>query len=283
MFIKTTTATAAIALMVGVGAYPVTATAQSDTEQVDVEVKEVEGSTEAAVENVEESAEEAGEAVEQTAEEAGEAVEETAEQAGEAAEETAEEAGDAVEETAEEAGQAAEETAEATEQTAEEAAQQAAEEAQKAAEEVREAAADSDDLDETQKQELEQAAAEGKPVPRPEMIIGVQKEGQWLSGELIDREITNQNGEGIGEISGLLFSEDGPKGVIVDVGGFLGLGMGVTGMAGESVEEAMALGLIGANASVSLIGTWLYFAIMESSKIQATVGRCSSSARIALP
>jgi uncharacterized RDD family membrane protein YckC len=57
------------------------------------------------------------------------------------------------------------------------------------------------------------------------------------------------------------------------VGGFLGLGMGITGMAGENIEEAAALGLVGANVGMSLIGTWLYFAIMESSSIQATVGK----------
>ena len=199
MPISTKTATATLALIIGAGAYPLAATAQTDeNQQVEVEVIE---------------SGEAAEGAEQAAEETGQAVQEGAAETGQALEQAAEETGQVIEEGAEATGQALEETGEAVEQTAE-----------GAGEAVEVDVSGAEDLDETQKQELEQAAAEGKPVPRPEMIIGVQKEGEWLTSELIDREVANRNDEDIGDISAILFTEQGPKGVIVDVGGFLGMG-----------------------------------------------------------
>lgn len=122
--------------------------------------------------------------------------------AGEALRDTGEAIGDAAEETAGAIGQAVEQAGEAIDTQLETA----------------------DDLDETQRQELDQAAAEGKPVPRPETIMGIQREGQWLSSELIGREVRNPQGEVIGDIGAILFSDQGPDGVIIEVGGFLGMG-----------------------------------------------------------
>ncbi|MDG2003588.1 MAG: RDD family protein [Novosphingobium sp.] len=60
---------------------------------------------------------------------------------------------------------------------------------------------------------------------------------------------------------------------ITMISGVLGLGIGFTGGMGEGLDEAAALGMVSTSVGVSLIGTWLYFAIMESSAMQATVGK----------
>jgi uncharacterized RDD family membrane protein YckC len=53
----------------------------------------------------------------------------------------------------------------------------------------------------------------------------------------------------------------------------IGLGLGARTQAGVGNPESMQLvsGLLG--SGVSLVGSWLYFAIMESSSHQATVGK----------
>jgi len=53
----------------------------------------------------------------------------------------------------------------------------------------------------------------------------------------------------------------------------LGVGGGFGGFAGQSFDEAAVIGLLSANIAISFIGTWLYFAVMESSHLQATVGK----------
>ena len=256
MSVTSKTATAAIALMIAAGAYPIASMAQTQTETDAVEVEVIEqGETASeAGQEVGQAAEQAGEAVEegaetvvQGAESAGETVEQGAEAAGEAVEQGAEATGEAVEEGVSEAGEAADEatgtTVEVIEQETDEAADTATTEedageaagtaagtAEATGEDAGETAvidADVDqagELDEAQMQELEQAEAEGKPVPPTQMIMGVQQEGQWLSSELIDREVRNPEGEVIGDIGAILFSDQGPDGVIVEVGGFLGIG-----------------------------------------------------------
>ena len=121
-------------------------------------------------------------------------------------------AGSAVSDIGEAIGEAAEGTSEVIEQTVQETGE--AIDAQIDA---------SDDLDDAQKQELEQAAAEGKPIPNPELIIGVQKDDQWLSSELVGREVRNPQGEIIGPIAAILFSDKGPDGVVLEVVGFGGM------------------------------------------------------------
>ena len=66
--------------------------------------------------------------------------------------------------------------------------------------------------------------------------------------------------------------------IIINVGvsiiGFvLGLGMGVPLMAGGSSAEMIALISGATGGMLGLVGSWLYFALMESSPRQATVGK----------
>ena len=121
-------------------------------------------------------------------------------------------AGSALSDIGEAIGEAAEGTAEVIEQTV-----------QQTGEAIDAQINASDDLDDAQKHELEQAAAEGKPIPNPELIIGIQKEDQWLSSELVGREARNPQGEIIGPIGAILFSDKGPVGVVLEVGGLGGM------------------------------------------------------------
>jgi len=59
------------------------------------------------------------------------------------------------------------------------------------------------------------------------------------------------------------------------VGGLLGAGAGagIAGLSGGDFDEAAMLALFSVSTLIALVGTWLYFALMESSKLQATVGK----------
>lgn len=81
-----------------------------------------------------------------------------------------------------------------------------------------------DGLDAEQEEELDEAAAEDKPVPPEDMLMGMQRDDQWLSSELIKQNVLNPEGDTIGDVGGIIFGNEGPEGVIVEVGGFLGIG-----------------------------------------------------------
>ncbi|MEJ2409658.1 MAG: RDD family protein [Novosphingobium sp.] len=53
----------------------------------------------------------------------------------------------------------------------------------------------------------------------------------------------------------------------------LGIGTAFSSLAGEQAQIAAAMSMGFAMLAVSLIGNWLYFALMESSSLQATVGK----------
>ncbi len=56
-------------------------------------------------------------------------------------------------------------------------------------------------------------------------FIDAQESGQGLAGDLIGATVTNADNETIGEVSDLLYDENGRiKGAVISVGGFLGLG-----------------------------------------------------------
>ena len=57
------------------------------------------------------------------------------------------------------------------------------------------------------------------------------------------------------------------------VGGVLGLGTGFGGLAADGSDVAVLAALLSANALLGIVGTWLYSALMESSALQATVGK----------
>lgn len=189
MTLNIKTATAAMALMIGAGAYPITGYAQTETSTEETQAAEQTGEqTEATAEATEQAVEETAEATEEATDQAAEATEEAVEETTEATEEVTEETTEATEEATEATEEAVEETAEATEEATEEVAEVEAE------------------------------------TPPPGMVIAAQAEDEWLTSDVIDQEITNAEGEGVGDISAVLFGKDGPRGVIVDVGGFLGLG-----------------------------------------------------------
>lgn len=63
----------------------------------------------------------------------------------------------------------------------------------------------------------QEAAPEG-------MVLESQRDNQWLSTDLTNKNVENPEGEKIGSVGGIIFSDDGPDGIIVEVGGFLGIG-----------------------------------------------------------
>lgn len=241
MSVTSKTATAVIALMLAGGAYPVAAVAQSQEDAVEVEVIEADESAQTTGEAVEESASEAGDVIDQAAEETGEAVDQAVDETAETIEDGAEATGDAMDQAADETGGAIDQATDDTAETEVEGSDTGGDFNQMGASEEVDAdtavsvdtmetdTIESDveqasDLDPAQQQELDQAAAEGLPVPPTEMLMGVQQDGQWLSSDLIDRDVLNPEGEVIGDIGAILFSDTGPDGVVVEVGGFLGIG-----------------------------------------------------------
>lgn len=57
------------------------------------------------------------------------------------------------------------------------------------------------------------------------------------------------------------------------VGGILGLGLGASMVLLESAPEAYTSSTVLLSSLLSLVASWLYFALMESSQLQATVGK----------
>jgi uncharacterized RDD family membrane protein YckC len=58
------------------------------------------------------------------------------------------------------------------------------------------------------------------------------------------------------------------------VGAVFGVSLGINGMTGNAdVANAAALGMVGTVWIISFVGTWLYFALLESSSMQATLGK----------
>jgi hypothetical protein len=56
-------------------------------------------------------------------------------------------------------------------------------------------------------------------------FITVQPEGQWSAAQFIGQPVTNQAGEGIGDINDVLFDKTGRiSTAVIGVGGFLGVG-----------------------------------------------------------
>lgn len=234
MPINAKTATAAIALMIAAGAYPVTGIAQDDiTAEIIVDQgNSVQGKTnesnanaDAAIDqkadtesadrmgNDTESSAQNGKADDVTGSESDADMGENTEAPGADSDQAAGQATDIESTTMEDTDTATEATTEAT-TTIE----------QGSAESTAEGMAAADSLDADQKRELEQAASDDKPVPPQDMLIGVQQEDQWLSSELIGTKVHNPQGDTIGDIGGIIFGADGPEGVIVEVGGFLGIG-----------------------------------------------------------
>lgn len=82
----------------------------------------------------------------------------------------------------------------------------------------------SDELDDVQNDDLDQAVIDDQPVAPEGMLIETQDDNQWLSSDLTSKNVENPEGDKIGSVGGIIFSDDGPEGVIVEVGGFLGIG-----------------------------------------------------------
>ncbi|MGR3761979.1 PRC-barrel domain-containing protein [Roseobacteraceae bacterium NS-SX3] len=134
----------------------------------------------------------AAESAENAAEKAGENMEAAAENAGEEMEKAAEEAGEAAENAAEETAAAAEDAADATAETAENAAEAA-------------------------------AAGAREPIMREGYIAA--EETDLTAERLTGAPLYDGNDEWIGEVSEIILSDDGKvNSVVVDVGGFLGIG-----------------------------------------------------------
>lgn len=56
-------------------------------------------------------------------------------------------------------------------------------------------------------------------------FLPAQKEGHWLTSGLIGQEVTTPDGEAVGEVAALEIGPDGKVvSVVIDAGGFLGLG-----------------------------------------------------------
>src|SRR5688572_30151896 len=61
--------------------------------------------------------------------------------------------------------------------------------------------------------------------------------------------------------------------VISIISGILGLGIGAGMAMVESGQESILSGAVLMSTLISLVLTWLYFALMESSPLQATLGK----------
>ncbi len=66
-----------------------------------------------------------------------------------------------------------------------------------------------------------------------------QESGHWLTSNLIGQEVTNPGGETIGEVAALEIDSEGKVvSVVIEAGGFLGLGAKLIGVPYESVEHS---------------------------------------------
>src|SRR5690625_3627974 len=81
-----------------------------------------------------------------------------------------------------------------------------------------------DELDSVQSDEVDQAVIDDQPAVSEGMLMETQDDNQWLSSDLTSKNVENPQGDKIGSVGGIIFSDDGPEGVIVEVGGFLGIG-----------------------------------------------------------
>ncbi len=79
-------------------------------------------------------------------------------------------------------------------------------------------------------------------------VITAQKDGQVLSDSYIGADVVARSAEGVesvGKVSELLLGEDDKiVGVVVDVGGFLGVGAKPVGLAWSGLSEEMSDGAI---------------------------------------
>lgn len=208
MSVTMKTATAMIALTMAMGGYPMVSMAQSQT---------TEESVDQAVETIEEGTQEAVESIEQGAAEAVESVEQGADQAADT-----EADADAAAATDTDADAAATDTTADEAATADEATDTSADATTEGATADDATAMDADTATETDAGDA--AMAEGEPTPPEGMVMGAQSDDEWLSTDIVGSEVRNPQGEVIGDVSAILFDEQGPSAVIVGVGGFLGIG-----------------------------------------------------------
>jgi len=70
-------------------------------------------------------------------------------------------------------------------------------------------------------------------------FLAEQKEGHWLTSSLIGEEIRNQAGETVGEVAAFEIGPDGKVvSVVIDAGGFLGLGVKRIAVPYDAVQHA---------------------------------------------
>ena len=197
------------------------------------EMEEAEGDDQAAAAMDAEATEEEAEMTEEAAEEEAEAVEENAEEAAAEVEaegeETAAEVEAETEEAAAEVEAEAEETAAEVEAGAEEAAAEVEAETEEAAAEVENAAEEAEAATEEAAAEVEAEAeaemAESR-APQVELEGYATAEMADLTTEMLTgADVYGTNEEEVGDVGELILSDDGQiQQVIIDVGGFLGLG-----------------------------------------------------------
>jgi|GEM_PF-2478130 len=105
-------------------------------------------------------------------------------------------------------------------------------------------------------QETLQAPETGDPAPMtedvmpegdaPEIVaegatpfLAEQKSEHWLTSNVIGQEVTNSAGETIGEVAAFEIDSEGKVvGILIEVGGFLGLGTKLVGVPYEAVEHS---------------------------------------------
>jgi sporulation protein YlmC with PRC-barrel domain len=70
-------------------------------------------------------------------------------------------------------------------------------------------------------------------------LLAQQESGNWLTSNLIGQEVTNPAGETIGEVSALEIDAEGKVvSVVIEAGGFLGLGTKLIGVPYDAVEHS---------------------------------------------
>ncbi|MCX2721774.1 PRC-barrel domain-containing protein [Roseibium salinum] len=69
-------------------------------------------------------------------------------------------------------------------------------------------------------------------------FLATQKDGTWLTSDLIGQDVTNPAGESIGEVAALEIGQDGRiTTLIIDAGGFLGIGAKQVAVPFDAVEH----------------------------------------------
>jgi sporulation protein YlmC with PRC-barrel domain len=70
-------------------------------------------------------------------------------------------------------------------------------------------------------------------------FLAQQESGHWLSSNLIGQEVTNPAGDTIGEVAALEIDGEGKVvGIVIEAGGFLGLGTKLVGVPYDAVEHS---------------------------------------------